>query len=219
MSRLTPPSQWTPTRPMSNIMSDMVNYRQEGGSKTKMGIDCTIQNTVFGSRRMADRQKWDLNNASDSDKLMVLSWNGGNLDRPCNNDTLLKVLTGNQHVSILQEGWSQRLDQWLYTHAMKSSISCCSSLRVVLGGSGLKGIVYTYDFSSYDEFNCVRRNTTNRKRPMHSFGSRGTSRGFIQLPTSSYHVVIIIIIVLRPFTIIMILPKSPIQSMRCFMTL
>ena len=57
------------------------------------------------------------------------------------------------------------------------------------------------------------------KRPMHSVGSRGASRGFIQLPISSYHVVIIIIIVLPPFTIIMILPKSPIQSMRCFMTL
>ena len=133
-----------------------------------MGIDNTIQTTVFGSRRMADRQKWDPDNAGDSDKLMVLSWNGGNLDRPCNNDTLLKVLTGNQHVSILQEGWSQRLDQWLYTHAMKSSISCCSSLRVVLGGSGLKGIVNTYDFSIYSEFNCVRRNTTNRKTP-HAF--------------------------------------------------
>ena len=117
---------------------------------------------------MADRRKWDPDNAGDSDKLMVLSWNGGNLDRPCNNDTLLKVLTDNQHVSILQEGWSQRLDQWLYTHAMKSSISCCSSLRVARGGSGLKGIVYTYDSSSYVEFNCVRRNTTNRKTP-HAF--------------------------------------------------
>ena len=117
---------------------------------------------------MANGKAWDSTTAAGSDHLMVLTWNAGAIDQSGRNDNILRILTGNQHVIILQEGWSQRVEEWTYSRAMKTQSSCCSSMRCIMGGSGLKGIIDTYDFRPIEGLNCVRRNTDSTTTP-HAF--------------------------------------------------
>ena len=67
MSTLAKPTEWTPDRPLSNVMSPVIPARREG----LQGLASSKNDPFVPKRSMADRNAWESTTVAESDHLMV----------------------------------------------------------------------------------------------------------------------------------------------------